>query len=339
MAGHACRWWCSRPHSALGRPPRARRGSVQRSTRAGRTPCSPCSPRSARCGRSESAVVAGCLCPSPTRRSCGRRAVSASPTAPRCRSRRGMRRSRWRPASPRPGSCARPGSGSSGPSTRRSRETSRACAARPTLSASCGPTRSPTPTSSDASTPVARAMPPCSTPRPPFPQRRLPDVRRGRRGRRRRSPRRHGHRPPRCDRGRVRPCHRPLAAVGRPLRPGDLPRPPGRGRRPRLGSPGPGRAAAVHGPRGPACGGVRAGRPRDHRSRHPRRKGRGGVRGRRRRRAPSARRRARSGDVVLAEPSVRAVVVGDELPLGARVRVRLAEASVSERRVTFTMAV
>lgn len=44
------------------------------------------------------------------------------------------------------------------------------------------------------------------------------------------------------------------------------------------------------------------------------------------------------GEVVLAEPAVRAVVVGDGLPLGTQVRVRLDEASVAQRRVRFTLA-
>ncbi len=42
------------------------------------------------------------------------------------------------------------------------------------------------------------------------------------------------------------------------------------------------------------------------------------------------------GLVVLRDPAVRARVVGSRLPLGDEVRVKLAEADVSERRVTFT---
>jgi exoribonuclease R len=44
----------------------------------------------------------------------------------------------------------------------------------------------------------------------------------------------------------------------------------------------------------------------------------------------------RRGEVLLREPAVRARVEGAELPLGERVRVTLAEASVPERRVRFT---
>lgn len=47
--------------------------------------------------------------------------------------------------------------------------------------------------------------------------------------------------------------------------------------------------------------------------------------------------RPQRGQVVLREPAVRAKVEGPELPLGERVQVRLAEASVSERRVRFTL--
>ncbi|ANC31573.1 Ribonuclease R [Isoptericola dokdonensis DS-3] len=45
----------------------------------------------------------------------------------------------------------------------------------------------------------------------------------------------------------------------------------------------------------------------------------------------------RRGEVLLREPAVRARVEGAELPLGERVRVTLAEASVPERRVRFTL--
>ncbi|WP_265520260.1 RNB domain-containing ribonuclease [Oerskovia flava] len=47
---------------------------------------------------------------------------------------------------------------------------------------------------------------------------------------------------------------------------------------------------------------------------------------------------ARVGQVVLADPAVRATVTGAELPLGDPLRVRLAEASVPERRVRFVVA-
>ncbi|MCP2263451.1 Exoribonuclease R [Promicromonospora thailandica] len=43
------------------------------------------------------------------------------------------------------------------------------------------------------------------------------------------------------------------------------------------------------------------------------------------------------GQVVLRDPAVRARVTGTSLPLGDEVRVRLAEADVSERRVLFTL--
>ncbi|WP_418275098.1 RNB domain-containing ribonuclease [Isoptericola jiangsuensis] len=45
----------------------------------------------------------------------------------------------------------------------------------------------------------------------------------------------------------------------------------------------------------------------------------------------------RRGEVVLREPAVRARVDGVDLPLGERVRVTLAEASVPDRRVRFTL--
>lgn len=43
------------------------------------------------------------------------------------------------------------------------------------------------------------------------------------------------------------------------------------------------------------------------------------------------------GEVMLRDPAVRARVVGAELPLGERTKVTLAEASVAERRVLFTL--
>nr|WP_246253775.1 RNB domain-containing ribonuclease [Isoptericola chiayiensis] len=45
----------------------------------------------------------------------------------------------------------------------------------------------------------------------------------------------------------------------------------------------------------------------------------------------------RRGEVMLREPAVRARVQGTELPLGERTKVTLAEASVAERRVLFTL--
>jgi exoribonuclease R len=45
----------------------------------------------------------------------------------------------------------------------------------------------------------------------------------------------------------------------------------------------------------------------------------------------------RRGEVMLREPAVRARVEGADLPLGEKVRVTLAEASVAERRVRFTL--
>jgi hypothetical protein len=41
------------------------------------------------------------------------------------------------------------------------------------------------------------------------------------------------------------------------------------------------------------------------------------------------------GEVVLADPAVRAPVTGVELPLGKPILVRLAQASVEERTVRF----
>ncbi|MGO2740790.1 MAG: RNB domain-containing ribonuclease, partial [Cellulosimicrobium funkei] len=46
---------------------------------------------------------------------------------------------------------------------------------------------------------------------------------------------------------------------------------------------------------------------------------------------------ARRGQVVLADPAVRAPVEGTDLPLGDPVRATLREASVPERRVRFTV--
>ena len=49
-------------------------------------------------------------------------------------------------------------------------------------------------------------------------------------------------------------------------------------------------------------------------------------------------RREGDGTVQLVSPAVRARCTGAVLPLGERVRVRLTEASVDERRVRFELA-